>query len=544
MWEDHRTPDGRTTKTFVMAGHGLQLDINIDNNIVQSVTLAFPESESAPMVTKYAERAGQLLLSDLQLLPGQSPLTKTLDQFAANLDRLATLDKLSIFPGLDCQEAVTGVYESLERLYNWELSKAREDSTADDKSERVIETTVLCSKSGRPAMHVRDQVGLTIDYWTERRMVPLAASDESEESGRGSGAAGQTWSILIGCKALEGDLQHAVRVSRDWISPKIEKSEPGPADILEASNGPALDWLEPEPTILPSSADGKEAGVDVVQPDGSTQRLPNVKFVATLVPPIVVPQTVSNSLFDVTSGQPPPMLLPPSTFDGIFFPIPKGTHHDASELRTISCVRDVPVMAEDGKMTRRRHENSLFVYKPVYGQTITELPFSHPRQLIAMLPTLRQYALISTLLTRSFGSNLVGDEATGSSEPVFTRSTVTTEEEYQNFMMERAARESPTLEDEPLRLDVVLSVHPSASLHVVFPFRDATANIELQIQPNGVIHIVSQNVIPQETGTAKEADQQQDEEKHKNMKPQDLGRVLEVFEDLCQWAEWIRANLA
>ncbi|CRK41062.1 hypothetical protein BN1723_005003 [Verticillium longisporum] len=154
IWEDHRTPDGKVKKTLVIAGHGLQLDVILDNNIVEGVTLAFPESESS-IVAKHVDRAGQILLRDLQLLPDQSPLTKKMDEFAANLERLATLDKLSIFPGLDCQEAVAGIFESLERLYNWELARVKEDPAMAGKPDVLLEKTVQCSRSGRPAMHAR-----------------------------------------------------------------------------------------------------------------------------------------------------------------------------------------------------------------------------------------------------------------------------------------------------------------------------------------------------------------------------------------------------
>ncbi|KAM0287473.1 hypothetical protein ACHAQH_000426 [Verticillium albo-atrum] len=531
IWEDHRTPDGKVKKTLVIAGHGLQLDIILDNNIVEGVTLAFPESES-PIIAKHVDRAGQILLRDLQLLPNQSPLTKKMDEFAANLERLATLDKLSIFPGLDCQEAVAGIFESLERLYKWELAKVREDPAMAGKPEIQLERTVQCARSGRPAMHARDQVGLSLDYWTERRLVPptnpatekLCATTE------------QVWSIIVGCKSLEGELYPSIRISEDWISQKIEKIDPVPTDLLDPSAGPVLDWLEPAPTVLQPASDNKAVAVEIVQPDGTTQRYPNVKFSATLSPPVIVPQAVCNTLYNLTGAQPPPMMLPSYTFDGISFPIVDGQNHDASELRTISCERDVFVFGAPGP---RRHENTLFVYKPVYGQTITELPFSHPRQLVAMLPTLRQYAFISRLLARSFGANIVGSGLDKMHESIITREVMTTSAEFQRFMAEKQAKRESDAE-KPLTLDVVLSVHPTAGLSIVFPFRDATANVELQVLANGVVNIVSQNILSDELDAA----QGITEGPRRRMKPQDLGGLLEVLEDLCQWAEWIRKNLS
>lgn len=532
MWEDHRTPDGRITKTLVMAGHGLQLDINLDNNIVQSVTVAFPESEAVPVVSRLADRAGEILLKDLQLLPGQSPLTKTLDKFAVNLERLASLDKLSIFPGLDCQEAIAGIYESLEKLFNWEVSQLRAAEGFEGKSEQQLKTAVMCAKSGHPVMHARGQVGLSLEYWTERRLVP-PKSPESEQEHEDQE---QTWSILIGCKPLDGQMYHSVRVSNSWISDEVEKKT-GPEVMLATSDGPVLDWLEPEPTTLPQTSDDKQVGVDVVQPDGTTKKFPNVKFVATFNPPLIVPHSVANVLHHAVGIEPPPIILPCSTFDDIFFPIPEGVSHDASELRTITCKRDVLAKGAGagGDMEPVRHENTLYVYKPVYGQTITELPFSHPNQLVSILPTLRQYALISTLLSRSFTSNVSDESAPKRPEPIITMDTTTNEEEFRIFMT--GSLDTSPQPAKPIRIDVVLSVHPTAELSVVFPFHKDTANVELRIQPNGSITVISQNILGAEGRGPPPT------ELGKKLQPEDLGRLLEVFEDICPWAEWIRANL-
>lgn len=534
MWEEHRAPDGRITKTLVMAGHGLQLDINLDNNIVTGVNVAFPESEEVPVVVRYADRASQILYKDLQLLPGQSPLTKTLDKFAANLEQLATLDKLSVFPGLDCYEAIAGIFESLEKLFKWELAQVRAANGMEGKPEQLLETAVVCGRSGRPVMHARDRVGFSLEYWKERRHVP-PASPETEQEQQDSE---QTFSIIIGCKPLDGQMYHPVRVSNNWISDDIEKKT-GPEDILATPDHTILDWLEPEPTILPQTSDEKQAGVDMIHPDGiANNKFPNVKFVATFDPPIVVPQSVANSMYLAVGLESPAMLLPGYTFDNIVFPIPEGLSHDASEPRTIRRKRDVVVKGLDGEMKVARHDNSLFVYKPVYGQTITELPFSHPNQLVSMLPTLRQYALLSTLLSRSFMSK--DPSSAEKTEASVTRNTLTNDEEFRVFMTDAHNDSAPI---KAIPIDVVLLVHPTAGLNVVFPFRDDTANVELQIQQNGSINVVSQNILPTDDGDHAQS-QASRTRSGKQVRPDDLGRLLEVFEDLCQWVEWIRANLS
>jgi hypothetical protein len=58
----------------------------------------------------------------------------------------------------------------------------------------------------------------------------------------------------------------------------------------------------------------------------------------------------------------------------------------------------------------------------------------------------------------------------------------------------------------------------------------------LEIRANGQVHVVSQNVL----GEADADSEALGKGKGKQLAPQDLGRVLEVCEDLGIWCEWIR----
>jgi hypothetical protein len=274
---------GDDKKTLIVAGSALELLIGFSNNVVQTVALNFPDS--AEIVNKHAQAAGAILLKDLQLGDAQSPLTKSLAPFAANFERLAVLDKLSINPGLNLYEAVAGIYESLCRLHAWELEKAREDPVAAAKGEAYLQNLVLCTKSGAPTMNARGRVGMTLDYWKQRRLQPpqdpvLAAWAEESE---------QTWSILIGCASLREIGVSPVRISDKWIGPNVEKL--ALPDELQAAGGPLIDWLEPESTFLPTPDPAK---ADPLQPDASLlgPRLPDVVFHATFDPPVHIPTSL------------------------------------------------------------------------------------------------------------------------------------------------------------------------------------------------------------------------------------------------------------
>lgn len=539
--EETSTPGGRKQKTLAIAGSAVALDIVLDNNIVQNATLSY--HGNAPSVTKHIDAAGQILLRDLQLLPGQSPLTKTLERFAINFERLAKLDKLSIVPGLDCQEALAGIYSSLERLHQWDMDKLRQDPTMAGKPSELVDNAAMCAKHGNPVLHDRGQVGLALQYWKEARFITTYANQETSNGSK-------IWSMLLGCAAIDGVGLPPVRVSESWISKDIIRQ-----DALVEATGPILDWQEPENVSLTQSDENKDAGMDLLQADLSTTRVPRVMFTVTFDPPVILPQNEWARLYAFAgveppnihgpndfSGRPPP---PPPTFDALFFPIAPGSRQDPSEARTIVRRREVPVLSPGSQAANKTHQNSLYIYKPIYSQEVSEMPFSHPRQLVDMLPLLRQYAFLSILLDNSFGRE---------EKPLAADSTM---EDLQNgakssdtSTMKTQLADFMTLDDDSamadgavamkvpadLSMDVILWVHPSPHMQVVFPMRDTTANITLSILEGGLVEIIHENVLGEETGPKKQIN-------GKTVTREQLAKVLEHLEDLSKWAEWIRSRL-
>ncbi|KAL6921949.1 hypothetical protein ACHAPO_002710 [Fusarium lateritium] len=525
--EDTTAPDGRKQRTLVIAGSAIQLDIILDNNIVENISLAFPES--AASVTKHVSRASEILLKDLQLLPNQSPLTKTLDEFAVNLERLAVLDKLSIIPGLDCHEAITGIYASLEKLHQWDVAKLREEPGMSNKSNSALSTAAMCARHGYPVMHSKDRVGLALQYWKVLRHI----EPTSEQMALFTASQEQVWSLLIGCAPIVDEVM-PVRVSEDWISKEIVKAEPS----MDPKR-PNLDWQQPGNVVLPSTEENKNAGMEVLQPDLSTARVPQVMFTATFDPPIIMSHNDWSHLYNIINIKAPQLYGYLPTFDSLLFPIPPGSSQDPSELRAISRKRDVRIYDKDQKLAVKPHRNTLYIYKQVYSHRVTEIPFSHPQQLIYMLPLLRQYAFLSTLLENSFGSETkeVGPLPKPGNAAVHPpKSNVTTRDELADFMKSASVSDSNVSPSSPeLKFDVTLWVHPMPHLQVVFPFKNSIANISLKILEDGVVEIAEENVLPRVEDEKRQG---------KELTRADLGKVLEHMEDLCKWAEWIRTRLA
>ena len=541
MWEDDMGGGGAKSRTLIVAGSAIELLIVFLNDAVQSVSLAFPDS--ADIVAKHAEEAGKILLDDLKLAPGQSPLTKRLDRFAANFELLACLDKLSVIPGLNLFEAVGGIYESLERLHQWDLRKVREDPAYNGRDDQYIANTVLCARNGRPVMHTRGRVGLSIDYWKEKRLLPVGSEAEAayiQETEK-------TWGMLISCAPLKDMSMPPVRVSDKWVSMEVEKIN-GPEDIQPGS---VIDWLQPENTILQPSdpskpdPDAHGLGADALL---LGPKFPEVIFKAILDPFLHVPVSVWDEIRQRGGALPTGDFVAPITLDSLLFPVAPGTQYEPDELRSITVSRkvDVCTASTEAKWSQATHRNRLWIYRPVIGKTLTEIPFSHPQQIIGMLPLLRQYAFLSTILQKEFGANQAPSAPAALSAPSATleksaRTTATTtyEDDYEAFMAGSNVKEEeayPSDANAPgLNVDINFITYPVPRLSISFPFQQRTASVTLDILANGQVHVESQNVLDESNSTAPNGRQR---------RPEDLGKMLEVTEDIGQWIEFIRTRWA
>ncbi|KAL5321674.1 hypothetical protein ACEPPN_009634 [Leptodophora sp. 'Broadleaf-Isolate-01'] len=497
LWDS--TPPG-APRLLIIAGKALALDITFDRNIVQKVALSFPESPE--IVTRHTNKAEEILLRDMQFQAHESPLTKKLDRFAANLEILATLDKFSVIPGLNCHEAIAGLYESVERLHLWEVERLKETQEMAEKDDAYVIKTAMCTKSGKPIMHTRDRLGMSLDYWQEKRRL----SSKKDE---------KTWSLLVDCAPVLGLDFTPIRVSENWISVDIQKANATVEDILlEPDNGPVLDWLDPVNTLLPSTDPPKADAMDGVE--GATgQKFPEVMFVVKFDPPLVVPYMLATQIYNSTSA--PIDHFVTTTFDELMFPRrPEDDVHN--DGRRITRESTVSVYSKDGERSTVVHRSDLWIDKPDYGRKLTELPFSHPRQLVQMLPALRQYAFLSTLLNKSFGSS-----SHPPSKPPQKKEIQSKRSEFANFMS--------GISTNVKTMDVSLTTQPHLRLRVNFPFKKTTAEVTFEINLNGAVEVVNENLLEGAGAGAK------------GLTTKDLARMLEMTEDLGVWLEFVKRRL-
>ncbi|RYO44928.1 hypothetical protein AA0113_g10660 [Alternaria arborescens] len=568
----------------LLIGDEALCDVTFHNDEIASVNLQTGLDESRPDL-HFGTTGSEILVRSLKPLPGQSKLNVTLERFSESLEKLLTLDKLGSAQngGVSCYNAIAGVYTSLRKLFEHEKKAELAKRTPDERFRtHKAEREVLCKKSGRPRLNGGSCLGLSLEYWMDGRMqidppVESAAYPEDVEKSHN-----KMYSLTIECEASPSTLYTPIRISDDWISDRIDK----PTDthdanatldnILMHASSSSLDWLDPKPTYLepaPEQTADNDHDHDAMNLDSAAGRLPNVRFVAKFNPPLVVPFAVHMQLYQLVGIEPRTDDFRPETFAGLALrpgevdPGMSGTTvgdvtHEIRSSRTV-LVRD----GERGQEKDRRHDMSLFIPKLEYSRTLEALPFSHPKQLVEVLPVLRQYAHITSLLKTCFY------EAPKKQVPTHKLGHVLTPPPPPPH---KAAQVGDLLPG--LQLDVNLSYAPPVprfTLHVPHPCAAAVAKaacssgkekkskvaddaaiiadllshldepttpspsspsppayhaplaLAIDVQANGELVLTEQNVVLEE----------------EDAKVKRLARALDVVDDLGVWAEWLRLEV-
>lgn len=524
----------------------------------------------------------KIIYRNLQPLPGQSKINATLERFADNLEKLVTLDNLGSPQngGVSCYEAIAGVYTSLRKLFEHEkkMALALLDEDTANRSHRA-EREVLCKKSGRPRPNTGDRLGLNLEYWMDRRHIIPRPHSRAAPSEKGKEKmdvdfqehseypednddfnTNTVYSLTLECEPSPSALYTPIRISDEWISDAIEK----PVDANDANaldniilNTPSIDWQEPKPTFLePPAPSGDD---DAMNLDADPGRLPNIRFVAKFSPPLIVPIATYIQLYQSVGVEPPQdftattfvgLALRPNELDPAITGTAGATTHEIRSTQA-TLIRDI-----HGNEKDITHNLSLYVPKMEYSRRLETLPFAHPKQLVAILPTLRQYAFTTSLLASSFREPAPSKETSLPTPPITPDTNANT----------------------TLQLDVNLSYTPPAprlTVHIphpessragektsVAPEAAATAeiadlleglmadesyggpraplSITLDVHANAELVVSEQNVV--DGGSLDEEDLEKQQQAADRVKR--IARALEISGDLGIWAEWARREAA
>jgi len=552
LWEEGMGEERK--RTLMIAGDVVLVDVEFRGEGVRGVVLQFDRSSES--VVAGAGAAGEVLGIDLKGEGGAGYVN--LDNFVGNLERLAGMDRLG-GAEVNCFDAVDGIYRSLDKVFHWDISDRESKNEKQGEKEASV-AEAICRQNGRPMMHTRGRVGLALQYWIERRHVSGKQSTAEEMDAETIEPPEDldesiVWSAIIECEASPAELYPPIRISDAWVSEAVGKSTSTANPMIDNS----IDWQDPPPTFLPPKS--PTDGVGPIELDRNTQpRTPDVRFVAKFEPPVIVPlQTAIQIHTSIGSPLTQESLLP-TTYESLIFSDIDG--QDA--LLTAPRSTEKTATSYDptgGTISPHRHMSTLLIQSNDYARAITDLPFSHPRQIIALLPILRQWALTASILRRSFVKDHSDDLST--SLPYGDSHTETQLPEppsFQTIDAELADFMSTPLPSDPSStngtidkvkaIDISLTTTPLPRLNVHFPnprYGGKLASMGFSVGLNGVIEgvDVDDGSPPwQQNGATDGAESgfmeaAGEKGKDRVMMRESVKKVLEVGESIRVCVEWM-----
>lgn len=478
-------------RSFSVAGDSVIVTLDLRDQTPQSVEVNGDVPEP--------EKAAHVLLRDLQE-SGDVALTANLDRFALNLSYLAQMDRLKKETDTDCFAAVGGVFQSLQRLYE----KETEAAMPQEGPARAA-SYITCKKSGRPGMHERQRLGLSFDYWQQSRYSSDEhTSDESKMDVDADKRAPQPedsgiWTIIIGAeKHNAAKLPYMpLRVSEQWL--------PDPLELPSEESGEGVKWLEP--------TDDSDA-------------LSKPCFVATLDPPVVLPYGAADAILKSLNIQSGPQMQSIPSYISLLLSTASGSHvtppSAPGSFGSITSIQGVISRGHDD-IDQVQHHYVLDNAKPDFGYLLCELPFMHPKQLVELLPTLRQWAALGLLLSQSFetiADSKQNGTQHGRPQKVFTLDSI-------------SLNDSDADEPTALAVNMALSTTPQTTLNVTFrtsSSQSSVANLDVQILRNADVAVEIYdgfNFSDDEAKAKAEAT---------------MAKALDVCWDLGVWIEWVRGR--
>ncbi|KIW07513.1 hypothetical protein, variant [Verruconis gallopava] len=520
MLEQPRT--GNTILSF--AGRTVLVEMTFTpEHELKNVDVQF--QEPSPALQKTAASASKVFHDCLTVPPGLSSITHKLNKFAANLEKLAKIDKPhgAAGDGFNGFEAIAGIYNSLFKLYNHELSLAKQLYAGAKEVDEKAMNEVTCKKSGRPRMNEGRKIGLDLDYWITRRHLTSSTAERSNSATDDSVDNG-SFTLSILCEALQADhITQPARISDAWISDQIEKAPDGDPGTSE----PVIDWLEPPPTYLSPSVPAESTGKpEMEQTPG---KLPDVRFVAKLCPPLLIPAHIAaqngisqDFMYQTLPSYITSLLHHANTSDSL-------STIEQMPLREIYAERIILSKSTGGSI---RHANTLRIRSLDQSILLHEIPFDHPKQLIQLLPMLRQFAYFNAMLKTSFptASTPIG--------PV-RKESIKDVNRINNIDMTFSSSPSPRVVLTFAR-GVDIGDTPSMSADNLDEFfsndtlkAGLPVSVSISVLPNAEIVIGENNII-----TDQKRGKVHDELNEK------LSRALDLAADLNVWVEYVKMHVA
>ncbi|KXL46083.1 MAG: hypothetical protein FE78DRAFT_70420 [Acidomyces sp. 'richmondensis'] len=490
-----------------LGGKKIAVDVDLKKQVPQAVQVLI-DTENKNL-EEQASSIEKVLLNDLRSYDDVTFHAK-LDRFAANLDRLAHIDRSSS-TGVNCFEALNGVYTSLRRLYEQESKLAKE-------------LHVIRKKSGKPVLHAHGKLGFELEYWIQSAHVGSCDNDPNSVEGH----IESIFRLDLNVEPLPAGSYPTLdsfRISDNWL--------PDPLELPSAESGDPIPWQEPPPTFTSPGSSGDNMAL------GGEQKLPNLRFIAKLNPPVVVPWQVAISIL-TSCGSPNPQtfVVPPAWHSAIINPTSTVPCNDAAPNASITSERTILTLCKSGAEREVVHQYFLDVARTTDASyKIEELPFSHPRQLVEVLPILRQWAWLGSLLKEVFSVEAQypcqNDESMANPG---TQLTPTQAVSLTDLLTPPAAAQQLFSAKIPINISLVTSPIPTISLNFPMGAVSKLDNICVQVLPNAELVITSQ----QSSLSPPDKELTTGLQPNKTDEMSRMKLALEACGNLSVWIEWLR----
>ncbi|KAK5130288.1 hypothetical protein LTR08_002248 [Meristemomyces frigidus] len=508
---DHLSPSERErgvgNRVISTAGTKILVEIDLKDHIPRGVQVTFDGENE--------ESAGKVLLEDLRVANSVA-LTAKLDRFAANLERLAKIDRLCSNQ-VNCFEALSGIYTSLHRLYE-------QEGFADNEFD------VMRKRSGWPRAHARGRLGTSLEYWRE------ATHETSNEHAEGEMEIDEpnknttehahledgVFRLHIGVEHSPAGLYPSVCVSDAWL--------PDPLSL--ANTAQALPWQNPPPTFLFVNAEHDGMAID------NNPKLPDLRFSIEIDPPIIMPWSVASAIYQ-SVGMAAPQTMVQQAWHSLLLNPASTAPFDATTDSLEATAERTVLVCRDGKEEEVAHAYTVEVVKPDSAHKLEKLPFSHPQQLVEMLPTLRQWACFGSLVRAVIpdaAAVSTKDSAVKDSVQNFDGTTKTQVSFSLSDLLTPPASPEPFADRLPVHISLITSPAPTLSLS--FPSAtggNATRSVTVRVLLNAELVVTgTESLADAEDHVAMDGVKEMDDKK--------MARALEVCGDLGVWVEWLRTR--
>lgn len=527
LWEEAMSLN-EAKRILSIAGSGVLIEIEFRSDLIVDVGLSFPASKEEEFgVARWASRGAEVLKNNL--VGGEDGQNYVpMEDFALNINWLAVMDRLG-GENFSCFDAINGIYRCLERVYQYELKVTQIDMA------KGAEIFVLSRRSGRPRMHPSDRIGLAIQYWEDQdhmdetpdTATPTNGYKPPNEKDTVEAVSDSSWRLMIGCEAFSASLYSPVRISDQWVSEKVDKAVG--EEISEGHiSSTDIDWL-------------------AVPADASLAYAPDARFLAIFEPPLIVSFDLAMQIHDLVSSSLDPAACIPTSYESLFFAKSDLEKPVSSATRAV----DRYLVGIDGTTGGAAHKHRYLFYgqHQDYAHVMTEVPFGHPMQLINMLPNLRQWVLVGSLLRQCFtptrldeilSKSSADDAASNGIQPQEQPQFQTLEEELADFLSSPSLNDSTShdLYRQLLEVNIGFASTPVPRFNVQFQnpkYGGKLASVAFSIGLNGTFEAVEVDDGRPPTNMADQLDQDTKENvqlRERARKVLDVGKNIPI---LVQW---------